>query len=116
MTPTISYDGRRFRAIQNSPTGEVGEETVFEYHQEGHVVWATYRGGAVALGTLVATADAEGRLDLRFGHVNDLGAVMTGVCETTPEVLPDGRLRLHERWRWTSGDGSEGTSTLEEIP
>jgi len=39
---------------------------------------------------------------------------MTGVCRTTPEQLPDGRLRLHETWHWTSGDGSAGSSVLEE--
>lgn len=112
---SIDYDGRRFRAIENSVSGEVGGETMFEYHQRGSVVWATYHGGAVAFGTLVATADEDGRLDMRYSHVNDLGVLMTGVCATTPEVLPDGRLRLHERWRWTSGDGASGTSTLEEI-
>ncbi|MEM1042404.1 MAG: n-acetylglutamate synthase [Bacteroidota bacterium] len=110
----VDYDGRRFRAAENSAGGEAGEATVFEYHQEGCVVWATYRGGRVAFGSLVATADAEGRLDMRYQHVNMAGRLMTGSCETTPEVLPDGRLRLHERWRWTSGDRSEGTSTLEE--
>ncbi len=115
MDPSIDYDGRRFHAAENSASGEVSQKTVFDYHQEGHIVWATYRGGSIAFGTLIATADAEGLLDMRYQHVNTAGALMTGVCETTPEVLPDGRLRLHERWRWTSGDQSEGTSTLEEI-
>lgn len=112
---SVDYDGRRFGVAENSANGEVDSATVFEYHQLGSVVWATYRGGGIAFGTLVATADAEGRLDMRYSHVNDGGALMTGVCETTPEVLPDGRLRLHERWRWTSGDGASGTSTLEEL-
>jgi hypothetical protein len=112
---SIDYEGRRFRAVENSASGEVGHATIFEYHQRGDVVWATYHGGEIVFGTLVATADAEGRLDVRYSHVNDLGVLMTGVCETTPEVLPNGRLRLHERWRWTSGDGSSGTSVLEEI-
>lgn len=112
---TFNYDGRRFRAVANSASGEVGGDTVFDYHQEDGVVWATYRGGSVVLGTLVAMVDADGVLDMHYQHVNTDRKLMTGVCETTPEVLPDGRLRLHERWRWTSGDGSEGTSTLEEI-
>lgn len=34
----------------------------------------------------------------------------------TPEILPDGRIRLHERWQWTNGDGSSGTSIVEELP
>jgi hypothetical protein len=31
------------------------------------------------------------------------------------EVLPDDRVRLHERWRWTSGDCSSGQSVVEEL-
>ncbi|HZF59052.1 MAG TPA: hypothetical protein VEZ19_11325, partial [Rubrobacter sp.] len=61
------------------------------------------------------TADAEGRLDVRYGHLNRSGELMTGECRTTPERLPDRRLRLHEEWRWTSGNRSSGTSVVEEI-
>jgi hypothetical protein len=112
---SVDYDGRRFRSVENSETGEVGPETVFGYRQDGDVVSATYEGGDVRFGTLVATADNEGNLDARYGHVNVSGELMTGECRSTPEVLPDGRLRLHEEWRWTSGDGSSGRSIVEEI-
>jgi len=111
----IDYDGRRFRSVSNSETGEVDAETVFEYHQRGDVVWATYEGGAIRFGTLIATVDGTGALDMRYHHVNAAGDLMTGRCRSTPEVLPDGRLRLHERWQWTSGDGSSGVSVIEEV-
>lgn len=109
------YDGRRFRSVENSETGEVGPETVFSYAQDGDVVRATYEGGSVRSGVLIATADDEGNLDARYAHVNASGELMTGECRSTPEVLPNGRLRLHEEWRWTSGDGSSGRSVVEEI-
>ena len=112
---SIDYDGRRFRSTETSANGEVGPETVFSYSQDGDVVSATYEGGAVRFGTLVATADGEGNLDARYGHVNASGGLMTGECRSTPEVLPDGRIRLHEEWRWTSGDRSSGRSIVEEI-
>ena len=111
----VGYDGRRFRSVENSETGEVGPETVFSYGQDGDVVSATYGGGGVRSGVLIATADGEGNLDARYAHVNDSGELMTGECRTTPERLTDGRLRLHEEWRWTSGDGSSGRSVVEEI-
>jgi hypothetical protein len=114
MASRISYDTRRFVSVSNTANGEVDARTVFHYRQRGDVVWATYEGGGVRFGTLVATVDAEGRLDMRYSHVNARGELMTGVCRSTPEVLPDGRLRLRERWRWTSGDGSEGESIVEE--
>jgi hypothetical protein len=112
---SVSYEGRRFRSVENSASGEVGPETVFAYRQDGDVVSATYEGGGVRSGVLIATADPEGNLDARYAHVNEAGDLMTGECRTTPEVLPDGRLRLHEEWRWTSGDGSSGRSVVEEI-
>lgn len=112
---TVSYDGRLFRPVSNTASGEVDGDTVFHYRQSGDVVWATYEGGDVRVGTLVARVDPSGGLDMRYAHVNRRGDLMTGVCASTPEVLGDGRLRLHEQWRWTSGDGSEGTSVLDEI-
>lgn len=110
-----NYDGRRFASVENSATGEVGPETVFHYHQDGDVVWATYDGGAVRRGTLIARSDDTGNLEARYGHVNASGELMTGECRSTPEVLPDGRIRLREEWRWTSGDRSSGGSIVEEI-
>ena len=109
------YNNRFFAPVSNTENGEVDSSTVFHYRQAGDIVWATYEGGDIRFGTLIATADEAGRLDMRYSHVNRRGELMTGRCESTPEVLPDGRLRLRERWRWTSGDGSGGESVVEEI-
>jgi hypothetical protein len=111
----INYDGRRFRTVVNAETGNVTADTVFSYHQRGNLVWATYEGGGVQFGTLVALADEQGILDMRYQHVSQDGQLMTGVCRSVPEILPDGRLRLHETWQWTCGDHSCGTSVIEEI-
>ena len=112
---SINYEGRVFSLKENSPNGQVYPGTRFYYHQRGNVVWATYGGGTIAFGTLIATAGDNGKLDMRYQHVTSGGEIMTGQCESTPETLPDGRLRMHEKWRWTSGDKSEGTSMIEEV-
>ena len=113
---TISYDNRRFRSTANSENGEVGEETTFQYHQAGDVVWAEYSGGSILRGTIIALVLDDGSLDMRYQHINANGGLMTGRCASTPEQLPDGRLRLHETWQWTSGDLSSGESIIEEMP
>ena len=111
----VNYNNRRFVARSSTANGEVNSATVFHYRQQDEVVWATYEGGTIRFGTLVAIADAQGHLEMRYQHVNARGELMTGECQTVPEVLADGRLRLHERWRWTSGDRSAGESVVEEI-
>jgi len=88
---------------------------VFRYRQDGSVVWADYSGGEILRGQLIAICDDEGRLDMRYQHINARGELMTGVCKSMPEVLPDGRVKLHEEWRWTSGDMSAGESVVEEV-
>ena len=112
---SISYDDLRFRSVANSNTGEVGAETIFHYHQDREVVWAEYSGGEILRGMLIAKVLDDDSLDMRYQHLNRAGELMTGVCRSTPEVLPDGRLRLHEKWEWTSGDRSFGESVIEEI-
>lgn len=111
----INYDNRRFTPQNNTANGEVNSSTVFHYHQQETVVWATYAGGSVRFGTLIANVLDDDSLDMRYSHVNANGDLMTGKCRSIPELLSDGRLRLHETWTWTSGDNSSGSSIVEEV-
>ncbi|KAH7017944.1 uncharacterized protein B0I36DRAFT_368007 [Microdochium trichocladiopsis] len=119
--PQLSYNGKTFRSASNTDNGEVSSATVFHYHQDGNIVWAEYSGGSIARGFLIATVQGgvdthsgKHTLDARYQHVNVAGELMTGRCRSTPEVLEDGRIRLHEEWQWTSSDQSSGHSIVEE--
>jgi len=112
----VSLHDRRFSPVSNSDNGEVSPETRFHYRQEGATVWATYAGGEIVMGTMVGVSRADGTFDLRYQHVSDDGALRAGRCVSTPELLPDGRLRLHESWLWTEGGRGSGTSVVEEVP
>src|SRR3712207_3857818 len=94
-----SLDGRRFRAVTDVEGGDVGADTVFEYHEDGGVVHARYAGGAVRLGFLVGQRDGDG-IEFRYSQLRADGTTASGHCRSTIEVLGDGRLRLHERWQW----------------
>ena len=111
--PLPSLDGRRFRALENSPGGQVTGETEFVFRQEGRTVHARYGGGAIDVGFLVGIVKG-GTVEFRYVHVDRDGTIASGHSTDTIEVLSDGRLRLHERWEWESKEGS-GTSILEEI-
>lgn len=101
--------------MQNSPTGEVSGETIFYYHQNGDLVWAEYSGGEIVFGSLIAKVLENSSLDMRYQHYNKKGELMTGKCLSTPEILTGGKIRLLEKWQWTSGDFSAGESVIEEI-
>jgi hypothetical protein len=51
---------------------------------------------------------------MRYHQVNDKDELMTGICTSKPEILENGKIRLHENWEWTSGDQSKGSSIIEE--
>ena len=111
----VNYESRRFAPVQNSANGDVDGATVFEYRQRGGRVWARYHGPGVVFGSLVAASDPAGALDMRYRHFTPAGELRAGICRSTPEILPDGRLRLQENWQWTVGDRSTGRSVLEEL-
>jgi hypothetical protein len=113
--PSVDLDGRVFVTGANSENGDAGGDTRFLYRQRGARVWATYRGGRVRFGSLVAVGDRDGRLDMRYQHVSADDSVRAGMCVSVPEILADGRVRLVEEWQWTNGDRSRGRSVLEEI-
>ena len=52
---------------------------------------------------------------MSYHQINKQNEIMTGICFSIPEILSDGKIRLHEKWTWTSGDKSEGYSVIEEI-
>jgi hypothetical protein len=111
----INYDNRKFASVQNSEMGEVSSETVFHYHQKDDLVWAEYSGGEIVFGSLIAKVLQDDSLDMRYQHLNKRGELMTGKCFSTPEILSNGKIRLREKWQWTSGDFSKGESVVEEI-
>ena len=111
----IDYDDRRFTSVSNSITGDVGANTMFHYRQQDDVVWGTYEGGAIAQGTLVARVLKDGSLDMRYQHVTVGGEIKCGRCASRPQILVDGRIRLHESWQWTEGGSDAGESVVEEI-
>lgn len=110
----INYHNKTFRPISNTENGETSSETVFVYKQEGNIITCEYSGGKIISGHLIGLADKDGNIEIRYHQVNNKGELMTGICKSTPEVLTNGKIRLHENWEWTSGDKSKGQSIIEE--
>lgn len=115
----ISYDGRVFHPVNpaqpvplpRSARDDDGITTGY-YHQDGEIVWAEFRGPKVRVGRLVGVVGPDGVIDAAYSQVMADGTAVAGRCLSSPSVLPDGRIRLTERWERI--DGSSGTSYIEE--
>lgn len=110
----INYNDKIFRPIANSENGETSNETVFIYKQKGNILTSEYLGGKIKSGHLIGLVDENGNIEMRYHQINDKGELMTGICHSKPEILENGKIRLHESWEWTSGDKSKGSSIIEE--
>lgn len=111
----MNYNNKRFRPVQNSANGETSEETIFEYQHHGNILTSDYQGRQIVKGHLIGLVDQEGNIEMRYHQVNKKGELMTGICTSKPELTKDGKIKLYEKWKWTSGDLSSGTSVLEEF-
>jgi hypothetical protein len=111
----LNYNHKTFRPLQQSDNSETSTETLFYYRQEGNILTAEYSGGQVLKGHLIGLVDEAGQIEMRYHQVNLRGELMTGICHSIPELLPNGKIRLHESWQWTSGNGSKGASIIEEL-
>ncbi|NRB61871.1 MAG: n-acetylglutamate synthase [Saprospiraceae bacterium] len=112
----INYHNKKFRVISNSDHGEVTLDMVFHYEQTNNILTCSYHGGQVLKGHLIGTVDpSSGHIDMYYHQVNTAGQIMTGRCESTPEIMANGKIRLYEVWQWTSGDKLKGTSVLQEL-
>ena len=110
-----NYHNKRFRAISNSSNGQVSEATLFHYRQEEDLLWGTYKGGGIRLGTITGLVLPDGSLDFHYQHVDQDNQIRLGRCHSTPKLNAEGHFVLHESWKWLNGDQSEGSSVIEEI-
>lgn len=111
----LNYHNRKFVAVENSENGAVTPGLIFHYLQTGNIITSEYAGGGIIKGQLIGVVDDSGLIDIRYQQINQNGELMTGICQSMPELMENGKIRLYEKWRWTSGDQSAGTSILEEL-
>lgn len=111
----INYNNKKFKPIQNTENGETSSETIFHYKQIGNILTSDYKGGKILCGHLIGIVDELGHIEMSYHQINDQFEIMTGNCKSKPEIMKNGKIRLHETWEWTSGDFSSGSSIIEEI-
>ena len=111
----MNYNNKKFKPVSNSENAETTEATIFHYRQKNNILTAEYHGGNIVKGHLMGLVDEKGNINMRYHQVNQKGELMTGKCFSKPELMDNGKIKLHETWKWTSGDCSTGNSIIEEL-
>ncbi|GAA4890711.1 hypothetical protein GCM10023311_13730 [Flaviramulus aquimarinus] len=111
----INYNNKIFKPVLTSRNSEVSISTIFEYKQNNNILTCSYSDHHIISGHLIGLVEDNGNINMQYHQINKKGELMTGICHSKPEIMPNGKIRLHESWQWTSGDKSKGTSVLEEI-
>ena len=107
-----SLEGVEMRAVDELSEGLITSATLFTFHESDGIVSARYAGGRILLRYLIGKSTTKG---IEFSYVQaDLsGTLDTGRSTCELAVLPDGRMRLFERFQWQSRQG-QGVNVLEE--
>ena len=110
----MNYNDKKYRPISNTENRETSNESLFFFFLVGNILTSEYSGGKIKYGHLIGLVDHLGNIEMSYHQLNDKDELMTGICKSIPEILENGKIRLHESWKWTSGDKSEGNSVIEE--
>ncbi len=60
-------------------------------------------------GERISLVDNAEKIEMHYHQVNNKDELMKGICNSKPEILENGKIRLLENWEWTSRDKSKGT-------
>lgn len=111
----INLNNKKFKAQANSANGEVSGQTLFQYYQEGEIIWADYAGGEIIRGSIIGKYTNEDFFEFTYQHINSNFELMTGKCKSYPRIDDRGKIIVDEHWQWTCLDRSEGKSILIEV-
>jgi hypothetical protein len=107
--------GRTFRAMSNSAHGQSGSATEMEFTADAEFVTATYAGGGVRLGQVLARRTPDDALDMHYHAGSASGEIRAGHGRATFTADQQGRLRMYIEWQWLSGDHAIGHSEWAEV-
>jgi hypothetical protein len=110
----MNLDGSSFRVAATASIGVVGAGTVLRMAQKGSRVFGRYQGGSIVRGCLVGQVTGN-TLCFRYSQREREGGIHGGRSTCVLETLPDGRVRIHEHFRWGTREGA-GVNVFEQVP
>ena len=114
MQEAFDLDRLTVYVSSTSEQGVVDADTRITFSQRGGRVLGRYRGGRVRRGVLVGGVSGAA-LAFRYLQVEDSGEIHGGRSRCEISRTPEGRLRILERFEWTTRMG-RGVNVFDELP
>ncbi len=110
----INLNNKKFKAVANTENGDIPNDFIFHYKQEGNVLTCSYKCDNIVKGNLIGIVMDNDTIEMSYHQINKQGEIKTGICTSKIIKLDNGKIRIEESWQWTNGDKSKGSSALEE--
>lgn len=110
---TFNFNNKKFALIQNSDSGQVNSETIFEYKQVGNLVTADYFGGTIRYGKIIATLKDD-ELNMLYQCLTTDNELKAGKALAKISLTNTGKMSLHLNWEWLTNGNEKGTSEYIE--
>lgn len=110
----FNFNNKRFALIQNSDSGQVNSETIFEYKQAGNLVTADYFGGTIRYGKIIA-ALKDDELTMLYQCLTTNDELKAGKAIAKISLTESGKMTLNLNWEWLTNGNEKGTSEYIEI-
>ncbi len=109
-----NFDNKKFALIQNSDSGQVNSETVFEYKQQDNLVTADYYGGTIKYGKIIAELKND-ELNMLYQCLTTDNQLKAGKAFAKVSLLDTGKIKLSLNWEWLTNGSEKGNSEYIEI-
>lgn len=110
----FNFDNKRFALIQNSESGQVDSETVFEYKQQDNLVTADYYGGTIKYGKIIADLKVD-ELNMLYQCLTIDNQLKAGKAIAKISMTDKGKIKLSLNWEWLTNGNENGVSEYTEI-
>lgn len=110
----FNFNNKTFTLLQNSPNGNVSNETVFKYQQNGDLVTAEYVGGTIKYGKIIAILQGD-ILEMLYQCVTTDNQLKAGKAIAKIILTAEGKLKLSLNWEWLQAGNEKGQSEYIEV-
>ena len=109
----FDFNNKTFYLIENSESGKVNSETVFNYQQKGSLVTAEYTGGTIKYGKIIAKLDND-ILNMMYQCVTLENELKAGKAVAKVSLTKEKKIVLKLDWQWLNGNQENGVSEYIE--